>query len=126
MPRPAMLLAVLASLMGGAGVALAALATHAAGGELGRTAAEFLVVHAAALVGLSAHLANAERAPRGLLASGCGLALGTALFAGDLSMRAFAGSRLFPMAAPTGGSLMILSWFAMAVGFGLAAGRRRQ
>lgn len=123
MPRAALLLAVLASLMGAAGVALAALATHASGGEFGRTAAQFLILHAAALVGVSAHLRAAQS--RGLMISACGLALGTLLFASDLSMRAFSGSRLFPFAAPTGGSLMILSWLALAVCFGLAASSSR-
>ena len=123
MPRAALLLAALACLMGAAGVALAALATHRAGGDLGRTAAEFLILHAAALVGASAHLRATKS--RGLMISACGLALGTLLFAGDLSMRAFADARLFPFAAPTGGSLMILSWIAMAAGFGLAASSSR-
>ncbi|MGO9743706.1 MAG: DUF423 domain-containing protein [Roseiarcus sp.] len=119
MPRSALALAALAALMGGAGVALAALAAHRNGGDLGRTAAEFLILHAAALVGVTAH---AARAPRALLFAGAGLALGTMLFAGDLSSRAFAGGRLFPFAAPTGGSLMIISWLALAAIF--AAGLR--
>ena len=37
--------------------------------------------------------------------SGCGF-----LFGGDLSARALAGTRLFPMAAPLGGTLLILGW----------------
>jgi uncharacterized membrane protein YgdD (TMEM256/DUF423 family) len=37
------------------------------------------------------------------------------LFAGDLSLRQYAGHGLFPMAAPTGGTLLILSWLAVAV-----------
>jgi uncharacterized membrane protein YgdD (TMEM256/DUF423 family) len=39
---------------------------------------------------------------------------GGSLFAGDVSMRAFAGHRMFPMAAPTGGTLLILSWLVLA------------
>ena len=54
MPRHALLLASVAALLGVAGVVLAALSTHAEGGELGRTAAQFLILHAAALVGTSA------------------------------------------------------------------------
>jgi uncharacterized membrane protein YgdD (TMEM256/DUF423 family) len=38
-------------------------------------------------------------------------------------MRAFAGTRLFPMAAPTGGSLMILSWIALSLVFAVGAMR---
>jgi len=40
--------------------------------------------------------------------------LGAALFAGDLSLRAFVGQRLFAMAAPGGGIILILSWLAFA------------
>ena len=120
MQRPADLLAVLAALMGASGVALAAASTHAGGGELGRTAAEFLVLHAAALMGVTAATRKTSpRRARGLLLAGSALAVGTLLFAGDLTKLAFTGSRLFPFAAPTGGSLMILSWIALAAVFAL-------
>jgi uncharacterized membrane protein YgdD (TMEM256/DUF423 family) len=120
MQRPADLLAVLAALMGASGVALAAVSTHAGGGELGRTAAQFLVLHAAALIGVTAAArAGSARRARRLLVAGAGLAAGTLLFAGDLTRLAFAGARLFPFAAPTGGSLMILSWLALAAVFAL-------
>jgi len=49
--------------------------------------------------------------------------LGTLLFSGDLTARAFAGGRLFPMAAPSGGSLMILSWIALAIVYAVGAMR---
>jgi uncharacterized membrane protein YgdD (TMEM256/DUF423 family) len=124
MPRQAMSLAVLAALMGAAGVALAALSTHADGGDLGRTASEFLILNAAALVGVAAHIRIADwRTARALLISGSALALGTVLFSGDLTARAFAGARLFPMAAPSGGTLMILSWIALAIVFAVGAMR---
>ena len=121
MQRPADLLAVLAALMGASGVALAAASTHAGGGDLGRTAAEFLVLHAAALMGVTAAArAGSARRARRLLIAGAGLCVGTLLFAGDLTKLAFTASRLFPYAAPTGGSLMILSWIALAAVFALA------
>ncbi len=44
-----------------------------------------------------------------------GWLLGSLLFAGDIALRALAGQRLFPMAAPTGGSLLIAAWLAFAV-----------
>src|SRR5579863_8205471 len=120
MTRPADLLAVVAASMGAGGVALAAAATHAGGGEFGRTASQFLILHAAALLGVSAAArAAAPRRRRRLLAAGAMLALGALLFSGDLAWRAFAGVRLFPFAAPSGGSLMILSWAALAVVFAL-------
>jgi len=127
MPRQALALATLAALMGAAGVALAALSTHAEGGDLGRTAAEFLILHAAALLGVSAQARSADaRAAGALLITGGALALGTLLFSGDLTSRAFAGARLFPMAAPTGGSLMILSWIALALVFAVGATREER
>jgi uncharacterized membrane protein YgdD (TMEM256/DUF423 family) len=116
MKRPSDLLAAVAALLGAGGVALAAASTHAGGGEFGRTAAEFLVLHAAALMGVSAAAgASSPRRARGLLAVGTALAMGTLLFGVDLAMRGFEGTKLFPFAAPIGGSLMILSWAALAL-----------
>ena len=95
--------------------------TRAAAKELGRTAAEFLVLHAAALMGVTAAARKTSpRRARGLLLAGAALAVGTLLFAADLTKLAFTASRLFPYAAPTGGSLMILSWIALAVVFAVA------
>lgn len=110
-------LASVAALMGAAGVALAAAATHVGGGELGRTAALFLILHAAALIGVCAHRAG----PWPTLA-GLALAVGVILFAGDLAARAFLGGRLFPYAAPIGGSTMIVAWLALALAFAAGAG----
>jgi hypothetical protein len=73
MQRPSDFLASLASLMGASGVALAAYSTHAGGGDLGRTAAYFLILHAAALIGVTAaaRAGSAARARR-LLVAGAG------------------------------------------------------
>jgi uncharacterized membrane protein YgdD (TMEM256/DUF423 family) len=108
-------LAVLAALMGASGVALAAAAVHVDGGELARAASLFLILHAAALVAVSAHRAGLWPS-----VAGFALALGTILFAADLAARAFLGARLFPYAAPIGGSTMIVAWLALAVAFALA------
>jgi uncharacterized membrane protein YgdD (TMEM256/DUF423 family)/predicted kinase len=122
MPRYALVLATVAALLGVAGVALAALSTHADGGELGRTAAQFLILHAGVLIGVTAHARVTDRrTARALLGAGGALALGTLVFSGDLTMRAFAGARLFPMAAPIGGSLMILAWIALSLVFAVGA-----
>jgi uncharacterized membrane protein YgdD (TMEM256/DUF423 family) len=111
-------LATIAALLGAAGVCLAALSTHADGGDLGKTASQFLILHAGALLGVTAHARAAAGARAGgLLLGGAALALGTVLFSGDLASRAFAGARLFPLAAPIGGSLMILAWIALALAF---------
>lgn len=121
MSRSSDLLALPAALMGAAGVALAAYSTHAGGGDLGRTASQFLLLHAAALMGVTAAArASAPRRAGRLLFAGAGLAVGTLLFSADLARLAFAGARVFPFAAPTGGSLMILSWLALALVFALS------
>lgn len=104
------ILVLLGGLAGAAGVALSAYAAHAGGGNLG-TAAQFLLFHAPALLAIGL----AARSPVMLIA-GFALALGVTLFAGDLAMRALAGHRLFPMAAPAGGSLLIVSWLGIAAG----------
>ncbi len=41
--------------------------------------------------------------------------LGAVLFSGDIAMRAFAAHRLFPMAAPSGGMILIGAWLALTV-----------
>jgi uncharacterized membrane protein YgdD (TMEM256/DUF423 family) len=123
MPRPALVLAAVAALMGAAGVALAAAATHARGGELGRTAAEFLILHAAALIAVCAHARGSGA--RAMIFTGALLALGTVLFSGDLAMRAFAETRLFPFAAPIGGTSMIIAWIGIALSFVWASIRER-
>ncbi|PSM17049.1 MULTISPECIES: DUF423 domain-containing protein [Nitratireductor] len=104
----ARLLILAAGLIGAAGVALSAVAAHAGGGNVA-TAAQFLLFHAPALLTLG--LLSCER-----LAHAAGLVLlaGVLLFAGDLLMRHFADTRLFAMAAPAGGTLMILGWLGVA------------
>jgi len=110
--RPAI---VLAGLMGAAGVALAALAAHLPDASQLATASSMLLFHAAAVTGAALLTANGlVQRPLGLAAT-YGFILGGALFAGDLTLRQYTGHRLFPMAAPTGGSTMILSWLALAL-----------
>ncbi|HMA75654.1 MAG TPA: DUF423 domain-containing protein [Xanthobacteraceae bacterium] len=106
---------VVACLMGACGVALAAAAAHAAPGAGLDGAAYLLLLHAVAVLG-AASLTAEELLwrPLGLVAM-AGFVAGGALFAGDVAMRAFAGRRLFPMAAPTGGTLLMLSWLLLAV-----------
>jgi uncharacterized membrane protein YgdD (TMEM256/DUF423 family) len=59
--------------------------------------------------------AQGHIAPRiGTLAA-CAFVLGAALFAGDVTLRTYAGTRLFPMAAPTGGTILIISWLILSV-----------
>jgi uncharacterized membrane protein YgdD (TMEM256/DUF423 family) len=104
----------LASMAGLAGVALAARAAHGPGGPLLDTAARFLLVHAAVLLGLAA-LGGGAIAPRLGTAAALVLSAGLALFCGDLIRRALAGSALFPYAAPAGGVLLMLGWALIGI-----------
>jgi uncharacterized membrane protein YgdD (TMEM256/DUF423 family) len=106
-------LLALAGLFGAAGVGLWAWATHA-GQPTAAIAAQMLLIHAAALIALMAARAAGLLPERASLFAAGFLALGVALFAGDLAARAVFGQRLFPMASPLGGVLMILSWLAIA------------
>jgi len=107
-------LIVLAGLMGACGVALAAAAAHGAPGSGLDSAAYLLLFHAVAVLGAAGVTGQGLLWRPLALAAMAGFVLGGGLFAGDVSMRAFAGHRLFPMAAPTGGTLLILSWLILA------------
>ncbi|KQT66242.1 MULTISPECIES: DUF423 domain-containing protein [unclassified Aureimonas] len=122
MTRTAILLTVLSGLLGAAGAAGAAAAAHgSAGADLMMLAAAMALVHAPALLALAAlPLAS----PLWKALPGLVLALGTLLFSGDLAMRALTGDRLFPMAAPAGGTLLIAGWLLLAVA-ALVSARRR-
>ena len=101
---PARLLIVAAGIAGALGVAAAARASHMADDNLG-IAANFLLLHAPVLIGLSL-LATSRLA----VAAGAVLAIGLVLFAGDLAARSSTGNALFPLAAPLGGGGLILGW----------------
>jgi uncharacterized membrane protein YgdD (TMEM256/DUF423 family) len=104
------ILLVLAGLMGAAGMALAAASAHAAPGAGLDSAAYILLVHAVAVIAGVAVLQHGLLwRPLSLLVLTAWV-LGAALFAGDLAMRAFAGHRLFPFAAPSGGTILIAAW----------------
>lgn|SRR5690554_3787331 len=113
-----------AALFGAAGVALAAAAAHGGGHPSLPTAAYFLILHAAGALALVA-LSRVASAPRAYLASATLMLLGVLLFSSDLTARALLAGRLFPFAAPTGGSLVIFAWLLAAVaGFRGLFGRR--
>jgi len=104
----------LAGLCGTLGVVTLALSAHADASRQLATAAQMLLFHAPLFLGLGL-LAQVRRAPL-LLVTVLFLAAGLVLFCGDLLLRAFAEFRLFPMAAPLGGMLVILSWIVLAIG----------
>ena len=115
MNRGARVLIVLAGIMGADGVILAAASAHQADASRLASASSMLLFHATAILAVVGLLA------RGLLHGGIGLvaalglASGAALFAGDLTLRQHAGHSLFPMAAPTGGTMMIAGWLAVTL-----------
>lgn len=115
MSRTCRILVILAGIMGADGVILAALSAHGSNAALLTPASSMLLFHASAV------LAAVALAERGLIqpVTGIGAAIGFVvaafLFSGDLTMRHFAGARLFPYAAPIGGTLLILSWLVLAV-----------
>jgi uncharacterized membrane protein YgdD (TMEM256/DUF423 family) len=113
-----MVLAGLAGLFGAAGVALAAIGAHRSGNPSVTTAADFLLFHAAALVGFSALTAQASS--KGLLVAASIIALGVILFSGELAIHALTGVAALPMAAPTGGTAMIVGWLLASVMLPLA------
>jgi uncharacterized membrane protein YgdD (TMEM256/DUF423 family) len=123
MKRSPLILAGIAALMGVAGVALAAAGVHESGGELAERGALFLLLHAAAALAIAAHARVAIASARALVVVGFVMEAGAALFSAELAMRAFTGERIFPFAAPIGGTTMMLSWVALALVF--AAGSRR-
>lgn len=110
-----LLIIVLAALEGAAGVALAAAAAHIPSAVDLDTASRFLMIHAAAALGLGALLAARPPLSRWLMGVSFALLAGVALFSADLVCRDFGGGRLFPYAAPIGGSLTIASWLTLAI-----------
>ncbi len=109
------LLIACAGLMGAAGVILLAAAAHAAPGAGLDSAGQMLLFHAVAVIGGASALHQGLLFRPLTLAAAIGLVVGAVLFSGDIAMRAFAGHRLFPYAAPTGGFVLIASWLAVAV-----------
>ncbi len=115
MRKLALIMVALAGFTGAGGVILSAVAAHNVADPRLDTAANFLLFHAAATLavcGLSLGLPQRGiwfLVPAGLFLSG-GL-----LFGGDLSLRVLAGTKLFPMAAPIGGILLILGWLFVII-----------
>ncbi|MCP1973712.1 DUF423 domain-containing protein [Bradyrhizobium elkanii] len=109
------LLIGLAAIMGACGVMLAAAAAHLPDATRLAAASSMLLFHAPAVI---ATIAVADRAiihAKLAIVAAAGFVIAASLFAGDLVLRQYAGHGLFPMAAPAGGTLLILSWLVLAV-----------
>ncbi len=98
-----------AGLLGAAGVALSARASHSGGGNLA-IAAQFFLLHAPALLALGYLPVNRVALYAGLI-----MLAAVLIFGLDLMSRHYTGARLFPFAAPMGGAGMMLAWICIAV-----------
>jgi len=102
----------LAGLIGAWGVIFSAMAAHGDDTHLYSAAATACMAQAPALLGLYIGWEKIRTAAIAALL----IAIGCLLFAGDLVFRSRFGHGLFPMSAPTGGTMMILGWIAVAAG----------
>jgi uncharacterized membrane protein YgdD (TMEM256/DUF423 family) len=109
------ILVILAGIMGAGGVILAAVAAHQGGAAQLMPASSMLLFHATAVLAVVALAERGVVAARGGLTAAFGFVVASALFAGDLCLRHFAEHPLFPFAAPTGGTLLIVSWLVLAI-----------
>ncbi len=105
----------IAALFGCAGIIFAAAGAHAKPGTGLDSAGYMLLFHASAVIAACAGIAVRADQPAGRDRGCIVLLVGVALFSGDLALRAFAGHRLFPMAAPAGGIVMIGGWALLAL-----------
>jgi uncharacterized membrane protein YgdD (TMEM256/DUF423 family) len=109
------ILVILAGVMGADGVILAAVAAHQGDGGRLLPASSMLLFHATAVLAAVALVERDIVHFRLGLAATFGFVIASALFAGDLCLRHFSGHGLFPLAAPTGGTLLIASWLTLAL-----------
>jgi uncharacterized membrane protein YgdD (TMEM256/DUF423 family) len=109
-------LVILAGVMGADGVILAAVAAHQPDAARLAAASSMLLFHATAVLAVVALVERGVIHQAIGIAAAWGFVIAAALFAGDLTLRHYAGHGLFALAAPTGGTLLIVSWFVLAVG----------
>jgi len=109
------ILIVLAGIMGADGVVLAAASAHQADASRLASASSMLLFHATAVLAVVALAERGVIHVRTGIAAAFGFVIAAALFAGDLTLRQYAGRSLFSMAAPTGGTLLIVSWLVLAL-----------
>jgi uncharacterized membrane protein YgdD (TMEM256/DUF423 family) len=109
------ILIICAGIMGADGVILAAASAHQPDATRLASASSMLLFHATAILGAVALIERGTVHLQIGLTAAFGFVIAASLFAGDLTMRQYVGHGLFPMAAPTGGTLLIASWMALAV-----------
>jgi uncharacterized membrane protein YgdD (TMEM256/DUF423 family) len=109
------ILVILAGVMGTDGIILAAASAHQPDAARLAAASSMLLFHTTAVLAVVALAERRVIDVRIGIAAAFGFVIAAALFAGDLTLRQYAGHSLFPMAAPTGGTLLIVSWLTLAV-----------
>jgi uncharacterized membrane protein YgdD (TMEM256/DUF423 family) len=109
------ILVILAAIMGADGVILAAASAHQPDATRLAAASSMLLFHALAVLAVVALTERGIIHVRIGMAAAWGFVVAASLFASDLVLRQYAGHGLFPMAAPTGGTLLIVSWLVLAV-----------
>ena len=109
------ILIILAAIMGADGVILAAASAHQADASRLGAASSMLLFHATAVLAVAVLIERGVVDARIGIAAAFGFVVAAALFATDLTLRQYAGHSLFPFAAPTGGTLLIVSWLLLAV-----------
>ncbi|NHO31598.1 DUF423 domain-containing protein [Acetobacter sp. LMG 1636] len=110
-----------AAFMGATGVAMGAVAAHLPAERFGlpdgrtivQSAVQMQMWHTLALLALGL---GCLRPSRLTVLAGCGFVLGMLIFCGALYVTAFWGRHLGSV-APTGGSILILSWCLLGVSF---------
>jgi uncharacterized membrane protein YgdD (TMEM256/DUF423 family) len=109
------ILIILAAIMGADGVILAAASAHQPDATRLASASSMLLFHALAVLAVVALTERGIIHVRIGMTAAWGFVVAATLFASDLMLRQYAGHGLFPMAAPTGGTLLIVSWLVLAV-----------
>jgi uncharacterized membrane protein YgdD (TMEM256/DUF423 family) len=109
------ILIILAGAMGAAGVVLAAAAAHAAPGAGLDSAAQMLLFHAVAVLAGTSLLHQGLLWRPAAIAALAAFIIGAMLFAAAIALHVLWGFRMFPMAAPTGGTVLIGAWIIVVV-----------
>lgn len=112
---PERFLLLLGAITGLAGVMGAAAAAHVAGSENLKTASQFLLFHAPLLAAAPAIVRSGAVHRHIALLALMLTFIGVALFSGQLALGALKQASLFPMAAPTGGTLLMMGWALLGV-----------
>lgn len=112
---------VIASLLGGTGVAAGAFASHALKDQLSErmlavfeTGVRYQMYHALALLAVALWLSRTELSGW-LTAAGWGLVIGTVIFSGSLYALSLSGVKILGAITPLGGVALMIGWGCLAI-----------